>query len=298
MALLTQRFTTPLGRACTFGFPDPVVGCLVGLSRFSLTFGSTDHMIKEIHLSTQVAQDGKAVTVTVNASMQDTSGHQIDLAESTATITVLAWTNEMPVTLAVGGVTGLVNGSRGPSSGIATPGGSVISQAVLSGFHLDYGDKHDVLSVNAQASTSINGSLGYVNAAAGMQDASGHSAPNPTIDGTLLLASVQAPGLVVGTLQTQTRNPANVTLSVPSGYILADAAVMLSGFTVQYPGTGDHWIKTIGAGALGCSISGANVVTLSDARAFMSDNSGHRQDDANSNVSLVVIGILRKPEQE
>src|SRR5690348_3768197 len=131
MALLTQRLTTPVGRTVQFGFGEDVAAHLVGISRFELTYGTStgDHWVREVKLSLSHGSTGNQVSVTVNASMDDNTGHSLDTVDSLVTITVLAWTGSQPDTLAFGPVLGLSNGNEGPSGGINAPGSGTPIQA-------------------------------------------------------------------------------------------------------------------------------------------------------------------------
>src|SRR3954447_24730660 len=96
MALITQRLTCSLTESATFYFDEEVVGSIVGISRFSLTFGNTDHEILQVRLALQVTLEGNVITVTPQATMEDASGNHANRSESSVTIVILAWTGSVP----------------------------------------------------------------------------------------------------------------------------------------------------------------------------------------------------------
>ena len=292
MTMYSRRVVTPLNRTVSFFFETEIVSYLAGIAYFEITYGKTDHLLKEVHLSTKWEHpSGNIILVTVEADIKDDSGDDIDSQDSLATVVVLAW-DTLPSTVAFGSVTGLANGQTGPGGGIPITGPPVISVAFLSGFDLSYQDDNWIKSASAGAALgSPTSNLGYITASAAMADSSGHNATTATVDGWLLAASVADPGFaVIEQADLQTQNPVTVRFSVPAGQAVVDGAVLLQNFSVQYP-VSNNWIKTLGAGAMDWSIDG-NAITLTNARAFMWDNSGHYQDDNNSNASLVVVAVL------
>jgi hypothetical protein len=299
MALRMQRLTCSIGEPATFWFTEEVAAFVAGISWFSLTYGNTDHEVYQMELSLNYTSDANQITVTPQATMQDGSGHSLNTTESTVTITVLAWTGTLPNTVAIGQVLGLTSGDEGPSGGIPVPGSPVqIGQAILSGFNLQYSSQHNVLHVSAGASPMVGSSLGYISASAAMRDGSGNNAQTATIDGQLLMASASVPGFVTATATSAPGNQAavQVPVTMPDAKKLTGAAVFLTSFTVAYPGSGDHYVKTIGAGVTDWCVSNVNVVTLSNLSAFMQDNSGHTEDDSSSSAQVVVIGILEEKQ--
>src|SRR3954452_18865531 len=262
MALITRRLTCSFNESVTFYFDQPVTQSIVGISRFSLSFGNADHEMLRVSLSLQVTPESNNISVTPQASMEDSSGHELDETASTITIVILAWTGVSPGTIAVGQGSALPNSEQGPSNGVQGPGTVLIAQALLTGFNFVYDAQHWVLQIGAAAAPSSNGELGYIQATASMKDSSGSTASTATINGTLLLASNSAPGLVVDTKKTpNTTGLVPVPLSaLPANYVLTDAAVFLSGFQVTYRDSGDHWVMTFGAGVTDWAITAADTV--------------------------------------
>jgi len=306
MAFTVQYQTVQANGSAIFNIPGSVSSYIVGISNFSFTFGNTDHHVQQLSLSLGLpgqpmsTADQTQIPVQVQATLSDASGHMIDSAQSSVTVAILAWTGAASAQVMLESAT--VNNNQNTS--IPVPTGTPVSglQSIVSGFDLAYpsGVDHDVqavgIGISALSQTQGFASLG---GNASMNDASGNycngsGGTTATVTGSLLATSLSSPGLVMQALLQQQTNDVSVNL----GTTLADAVVLITGFQLQYPGSVDHWIKTIGAGPTSYKLWGGPPVSpynanveIFNAQALMSDNSGHSQDNTASNVSLVVIGV-------
>jgi hypothetical protein len=298
LSLQCQRVVTPVSQTeqtLTFVFDGAVQQYLVGISYFELTYGAVSHEVEWLALSLahSLSTDNNAqINVTLLADIFD-GFNNCDGFLSKVTVVVLAWitpnsSEGLPAELTIQDVRSLGDGAAGPA--VAPTGQSSIQQAVLSGFNFEYLSglsraAYWVERVSASAATSPPTAL--------MQDSSGHKAYS-TISSWQIAASGSDPDFLVQTMLTaqQTQNPFRFEFSgmLQEGQVLVGGAVLLTGFNVQYQGQA-YWVQTIGAGAEDWSIS-ETAITATGARAFMWDNTGHNQDESQSNVSLIAIGVV------
>lgn len=200
-------------------------------------------------------------------------------------VSCVALVNSADSQLTLAGAQGIAN--NGSSPALALPGSSLaIGSSFLSGFNLSYGTTdHHVRHMYASAGFTSSGTTGAITSEVEMSDDDGNSASTATINGGLIAATPSETGLLVMSQpNVQTSNKIDVDFKVN----IAQAVALLQNINVQY--SGDHHIKTIGGGTTGWKVSGTTV-TLDNARAFMSDNSGNNQADVNSNVSVVVVAV-------
>jgi hypothetical protein len=122
-----------------------------------------------------------------------------------------------------------------------------------------------------------------------MNDSSGNTAETSTVNGGLIaVSSGTDPGAEFKLVHQQINDPVDVAFSK----VLKSAGVMVVDHEAMY--SNDHHVKTVGAGSTGWEVvedATVPTVRLENARAFISDNSGHDQDDNESFVTLLVIGF-------
>ena len=269
-----------------FGANNQVLSYVAGIAYWKFSFGSDDHHVKTVALGLNTNQaDGHTITAKVNGTLSDASGNNISNADSSVVVCCVAVVNSADSNLTLGGASSIPN--QGASAPIALPGSSLsISSAFLSGFNLSYGSgDHHVHGITASAGFTQNGSQGQITAQADMSDNSGNSASTETINGGLIAATPSETGVyALSRTNLQTSSPVDVEFSKP----ISDAVVLLQDVDMELPG--DHHIKTLGGGTTAWEVR-ATSVTLANARAFMSDDSGNNQVDSASNVSVVVVAV-------
>jgi hypothetical protein len=288
---IQNQWISVTGDQVTFAFNNPVEQYLVGVSSFKMSYAAgTDHHVKQMSISLSPNQpSAKTVTVSATVILTDADGHQIDPSQSHLYVSAVAWTGSPPDGLLLSGPIVVANNATSPP--ISLPGvTNPVLQAAQSGFYLAYADTdHHVEFVQASVSGSSNGSQGFINASVNMYDASGNAAYSPTATGLLVASSVSNPGFVVQPYTAQNGGYNTITMPQP----ISDAVVLLTGWQVVYPDGDDHHVETIGAGPDSVQVdpTDATKVQTNGVWAYMNDDSGHSQDNNNSNCSLVVIGI-------
>lgn len=291
MALEIQSQNVVLnGGSTPFNFSNPVTQFLAGVASFQLSYGSEDHHVEEMSIQlTTNKPSSNQVNVGANAVLQDASGHNIDLSASYVTVTVIAWTGSPTTFVLLSPSFTVQNDSQ--SSGITLPAANdTYLQAVVGGFYLSYGDTdHHVNLVETSVSASQSGNIGFISATAGMNDASGNKAVNPSTNGSLIATSLSAPGFVIVPYQGQSTNNPTISMGTP----ISAAVSFLTGFHVQYADSDDHHVQAIGAGPNKTWVDSSNSSSAQTTGvwAWMYDDSDNNQDNSNSYSSIVVVGL-------
>lgn len=286
MPIAVQSQLTTTNRDVTFTFQEDVVAYVVGVAWWSFTFGADeDHHVRRLSLSLQNNKNGtRQVTTRPIATLSDDSGNRIDDQLSQVRLCCVAVTRAQDSAVGLASATGIPSGGTSPP--ISLPGTSLaVSSAFLSGFSLVHGDDHHVQSLKTSAGFLQQGNVGFVASTAEMVDTSGHDADG-TIDGGLVTALASETGLVVrGVYNLQTTG----TQPVDMGVELREAAVLLQSLVATF-GSKDHHVRSIGGGCRDWHVDG-DTVSLESPRAFVDDASGHDENDEQSGVSLVLVGI-------
>lgn len=291
MALEIQSQNVALNRGSTaFNFKNPVSQFLAGVASFQLSYGSDDHAVEQMGIQlTTNWPGGTQVNVGANVVLQDASGNNIDLSSSYVTVTVVAWTGASSNQIVLSPSVTVENGEQ--SSGITLPNGNNLLQSVLDGFSLSYGTTdHHVNLVQTSVSASQSSNVGFISVTAGMNDASGNQAVNPSATGSLIASSMSMPGFVIVPYQAQSGSSNPV---IPMGTPISAAVSFLTAFHVQYPDSDDHHVKAIGAGPNQTWVDSSNssCAQTTGVWAWMYDDSDNNQDNNNSYASIVVIGL-------
>jgi hypothetical protein len=289
MAIELKSSTINLNQSASFTFDRPVLANVVGISFFSLTYGNTDHHVKKISLSIQTSWSGNSVQASVTAQLIDASGNLIDKGDSKVGLICIANTDSADNNLSFATVDGILTGTQ--STPISLPGSSLkFAQPGIAGFALSFGDgDHHLRQMLVSLGFAQHGTTGQISADAAMVDSSGHEASTESADAVLIAGNYAETGMEIAILTNQqTTSSQQVSFSKP----LSSAVVMMNSFTITFGGD-DHHVKTVGAGCSGWSLDSSDTskVTLDNARAFVSDNSGNTQDNHASFVNLVVVGI-------
>lgn len=289
MAIEVLSQTINLNETATFKFNGPVLSNVVGISNFSFTYGSKDHHVQKISLSIQTSWSENTVRASVTAQLVDASGNLIDKGSSKVGLVCVANTVTTDSDLALATRTAIGNGAQ--SAGIDLPGASLkFAQPGIAGFSLSYGTKdHHLREILVTLGFTQHGTSGNINASAEMTDSDGNAAAGQSADGILVAGNYSEDGMLVAMLTNQ-QTGTSQEVTFDKG--LSSAVVLLNAFTITFKGD-DHHVKTIGAGCSGWSVKSSDPkkVVINDARAFVSDNSGNTQNDSESSVNLVVVGI-------
>jgi hypothetical protein len=291
MALEIQSQNVALNRGSTsFNFKNTVSQFLAGVASFQLSFGSDDHAVEQMGIQlTTNWPGGSQVDVGANVVLQDASGNNIDLSTSYVTVTVIAWTggssNQIVLSPSV------TVGNLDQSDGITLPNQNNMLQSVLDGFSLSYGTTdHHVNLVEITVSATQSSNVGNISVTAGMNDASGNQAVNPSANASLIASSMSAPGFVIVKYEAQSEGDNPV---IPMGTPISAAVSFLTAFQMQYPDSDDHHVKAIGAGPNKTWVdpNDSSSAQTTGVWAWMYDDSGNNQDNNNSYASIVVIGL-------
>lgn len=267
-----------------FTFDDTIVQRTVGITAYTLSYGSKDHHVQTVSISLTVNQQGNTLQVTPHATLVDANGHNLDPSASEVFVAAMAWVGLNDDNLKLGNVIGIPNG--GSSEGILIPNDRPQTlQAALAGFNLSFGgEDHHMQTASASVGTSLSGTQAKVTGQAKMYDDNGHVASTATVDGGLIANC--DPSLAMTVLSTGSLQGNSQVLNFPAG--ITNFVSMLSGFQVQYENDSDHHVKTIKAELLVQSVSGSSVTV--GGKATLLDNNGHEQDNTVSNVTGFVIG--------
>ena len=289
MAIEVKQQTINLNQSANFVFDRAVISNVVGVSFFSLTYGDKDHHIKKVNLSVQTSWSNNTVQASVTAQLIDASGNLIDKADSKVGLVCVANTDSSDNNLALATVDGIMTGTQ--SVPISLPGSSLkFAQPAIAGFALAFADgDHHLRQMLVSLGFAQHGTNGQISADAAMVDSSGHEASVESADAVLIAGNYAETGMEVAILTNQqTSSSQQVSFSKP----LSSAVVLMNNFTITFKGD-DHHVRTLGAGCTGWSLDGTDTskVTLDNARAFVSDNSGNTQDNNASFVNLFVVGI-------
>jgi hypothetical protein len=221
----------------------------------------------------------------VCAECSDLTRNNIKESDSSVVVNIIAVVDSPDSQLALGSSNAINN--NGASAAIALPSSSLsIASALLSGWDLSFGSSdHHLRHLLTAAGFSANGAQGQITSQAQMFDDSGNSATTASINGGLIAATPAETGLLS---MSESNLQTTDVIDVEFGRPISDAVVFLQSVDMQF--SGDHHVRTLGGGTSSWT-RGATGVKLKDARAFMSDDSGHNEVTASSSVNLVVVAI-------
>jgi hypothetical protein len=278
---------TLVNRTVLFDFPDPVLNSVIGVAYWKFEFGgSDDHHVRRISLSVEGGKpSSRQVSATVNARLQDGSGHEISAASEVILVCV-AETIADDTNLGMATSTNVPTGASGGTFTLPGPT-PAFAQPFLSGWNVGHDvDDHHVKEFKLTAGYAQDGSTGHLTALAVMRDGSGHTA-NGSVSGGVIAANPTHRGLLSSpAINLQTSSAHAIDFRQP----IKDGCALLQSLQIGFSGD-DHHIKTIGAGTTGIKVVRGNFLELANARAFMTDDSGHAQDQSISRVSMVVLAI-------
>jgi hypothetical protein len=281
------------GQMATFTFQYEVQAYVIGITGFSLTYGSgTDHWIhicslKLSSIVTATGVVGNVVTAKVDAVLSDSSGNTIDITDSVIYPVCMAVTDvDDPNTV----LTNYLGISSSSPAGFQLPSTSVcpVQVTCLAGFDFAYtsGD-HQTLQASAVCGITSNQEQATVTGSAAMGDAKGNNVNTATVDVGVIVSADANPGFAVVPTNAQSFGP--VTVTFPSLTSIKEAVVLIQSWAVAYDTV--HNVQGIKVGSWGAPTIDGNTVTLPNLFAQMWDNSNHWQDDSKSNAAVLVIAI-------
>lgn len=286
MPLAVQSQSTQPNKTITFEFPGKqVLSYVVGLAYWKFTFNSKDHHVRTCALNLAANKDEPGrVSVKVTGTLSDDSGNNISNTDSLVTVCIIAVVDAPDSQLALGAANAIPN--NGASGPLPLPSSNLaISSAMLSGWELGYSKDHHVRRFLTAAGLSVNGTSAQITGQAQMHDDSGNNAATASINGGMIAATPAESGLMTVS-KTNLQDSGAVTAEFPRD--VASAIVLLQSLDMQF--SGDHHVKSLGGGSSGWTVEGKNV-KLNNARAFMTDNTGHNEVSGSSGVNLVVVAI-------
>jgi hypothetical protein len=273
-------------RTITFDFSATVQRYVVGVTYWKFRFSDDNHHVKRLELSILSNHVGSRVTSTVTAHMQDSSGHDLDDATSDITLTCVALVNADTANAVLTTVNGV--GAAGTSVPIVG-GPHSIALAVLEGWNIAYaGDDHHIEKVQLAAGLGASDSSGTVSATAYMSDNSRNIGAG-TVDASIVAANTYERGLLARLLPDLQTSRVETDFGVP----LAGAGALIQSFLVEFS-SDDHHVRAIGGGVTNCTVDGTRAV-LTNPRAFVRDDTDHKQGDGLSRVSMAVFAVPRSP---
>ena len=283
MPIAIQNQSCGPNATVTFDFPDNVLAHVVGVAYWKFAFAKDDHHVRRLALAVDSNKSGPAqVTARVTAILDDDSGHGIDWNGSSVTVCCIAVVTASDSAIVLAGVQ---PGSNTETVTLAN-NAVAIGSAFLSGISLAQTHDHHVMRLEAAVGVRQNGNQAQLTGQASLSDASGNVS-NGTVAAGMVVTTPTEKGILSRSVcdrQTGQTESVVVDFGVP---LAKDAAVMLQSLIVAFNGN-DHHVLTIGAGCTGWKVDGTRV-TLDNARAFITDDTSHVQDDGASRVSLVVF---------
>jgi len=276
MTLEIQTKQINVNASSDFTFTNTIQECLIGISYFKLSYGDSDHWVKNVSLSLNQQQpDSKTINVQVLGNLSDSSGHTIDTSDSSATVVVVAWTGTADHTLL------LANGDANTVFTLPSSSTTILS-ATLAGFDLAYDTDHYIAQISVSTiNVSRNGNTASLSATENMTDRDGNWASTATFNAGLIASSNASPGFEVKTT-SNVYNDTNQSFTFNGAWTNVQA--MITGFNVEYSNNKGHWLKEI---EVNLYCDSANTVY---AVSSMCDNDGNWQSNENSFVNGIVIG--------
>ncbi|MFI0848078.1 hypothetical protein [Mesorhizobium sp. IMUNJ 23232] len=259
-------------------FEDDILCSLVGLSAFSLSYGSgVDHHVETMSVSIKVTPMGtRALFVEAMPILFDDSGNRQGDG-SYVCVSVLAWVGEAP---SVGSVSmpPPITLNNGESADLD----DYPQIAALSGFDLSYGDSdHHLLGAEA----SVLPSWSTISAMAGMADGDGNFASTAEIAAVVMEFIGSFDLIVIKSVSLDDEGPQTIDMGVP----LAQVGIFMSSFRATYSGT-NHAVQTFGAGPNIFAIDrdDRTKVNTSGIWSFVWDDSGNK---GSGPCDLLIVGI-------
>jgi len=276
MTLEIQTKQINVNASSDFTFTNTIQECLIGISYFKLSYGDSDHWVKNVSLSLNQQQpDSKTINVQVLGNLSDSSGHTIDTSDSSATVVVVAWTGTADHTLL------LANGDANTVFTLPSSSTTILS-ATLAGFDLAYDTDHYIAQISVSTiNVSRNGNTASLSATENMTDRDGNWASTATFNAGLIASSNASPGFEVKPT-SNVYNDTNQSFTFNGAWTNVQA--MITGFNVEYSNNKGHWLKEI---EVNLYCDSANTVY---AVSSMCDNDGNWQSNENSFVNGIVIG--------
>lgn len=281
------------GDTATFTFKEEVKAFTLGLAGFSLTYGPTvNYWVQDFSIRmfpsqpAPVGVTGNVVAVQVQAELQDSSGHSLNVADSVLYPACIAMTGTSNPLTVMTIVDSIANGTSAPVS--LGQSSYSVATSFLAGFALDYpSTNYQVLGANAGCGLTYNQAQGLIASNAALLDGSGHQAATATVDAGVIASSESAPGFAVQQVTNQTADPVYVTFASLTS--ISSAVVLLQSWQVNYPSV--HWVQAFTAGSLGAPAIVGNQVVLPNLQATIKDNSGHSQNNGTSSATVLVIAL-------
>ncbi len=285
MPIEIKSVSSSPNKTVVFDFSDKVLAYVVGVTYWKFSFGNDDHHVKTLLLSLESNQPNSTqVTATITARLDDDTGHGISNSDSLVNVSCIAVITAADGNISLANANAIASGSS--SGEISLPSNTLSTGAAfLSGWSLTQSADHHVKTFQTTAGFKQSGNLGQITSQAQMVDSSGNFASG-SINGGLVAASTSERGILSRALvNQQTGSSQDVNFNAD----LKDAAVMLQSLAVTF-GSKDHHVKSIGGGCTGWKVNGQKV-TLDNAQAFITDDSGNSQSNTDSSVSLIVFAI-------
>ena len=276
MALEIQTKQINVNASSEFTFTNTIQEFLIGISRFRLSYGDSDHWVKTVSLSLNQQQpDSNTISVQVLGNLSDGSGNTIDTSDSFAIVVVVAWTGTADHTLL------LANGDANTVFTLPSSSTTILS-SILAGFDLAYDTDHYIAQINVSTiNVSRNGNTATLSATESMTDRDGNWASTATFNAGLIASSSSSPGFEVKAT-SNVYNNTNQSFTFNSAWTNVQA--MITGFNVEYSNNEGHWLKEIEVNLYCDSVSTVYAVSS------MCDNSGNVQSSEDSFVNGIVIG--------
>lgn len=298
MGIEIQAFSDGVhpGQLATFTFQEHIQAYTLGMSGFSLSYGrDDDHWVQRISIALLPVQTSpNTVSVQVDARLQDAQGSALNPE----------WSRIYPVCVAVTGTPdsntvltntrGIANGSTAQIS-LTGPSDYSVVESFLAGFDLAFSEQQtQFLGANAGCAITYNQSEGTITGSADLYDDSDNHVNAATVDVGVMASMDDA----VFEIQEVSGEGSGIEVAFSKLSSISQVCCLIRSWQVRYPGTSDHNLLWIGAGAFdtqGASrveISG-NTVTIPNLSAGVMDggNDPDTQDEASSYCTVLVIAL-------
>jgi hypothetical protein len=286
-AIQTQTVNLSTNTA-TFDFGQTVYQYVIGISFVQMAYSTNfadDNAVENMSVHLAPNLTGSTVQVTATLVLHDDDSHNLDTSNSYLKLTCLAMLGSNDLN---GNLTNITNiASGGNSAVLSEPLNPDLLVGVLSGFDYSYGSSdHFVETFSASAGVNtVQGGV-VLTGSAQMNDDSGNNA-TCTIDGGLIAyAGVSGSNLLFQTVTKQ--SPAN-NVTVNFNQPITGAGAFVQGWTISY-GDDDHKVAQWWAGPYEVKFDASSgAVTLVRLAATVGDDSGNREDDSKSSVTVLVV---------
>lgn len=300
MGIETRHMELHPNQTAHVEFNDPVFDYVLGIEYFRLSYSSDSsdfHYVKELSVRLYPnLVDGHTVAVTPHVVLCDAKGHNIDVYISRIIVTCLAVTGGPDYNIQLANLTDVKNRSQ-----LSTPTSPSVRAGFASGFRLQYPQDEHALSevtfgVGANAHSSRTATLdgwALMHNNSNPKEWSSDLLNSAEVDGGLIALSRSVDQIVVTSSQVLQDPDGRVSVDVygvPDGKKIVAGVALIQSFRVI--SDSEHQIHAIGGGSSGVTVKGRDQLELTYPGAILELDGHPIQDDAQSGVRFLLVGLV------